>query len=164
MLRLIVEAPQFWIEDLSEPAWRGKFSSNVCVIWRFSCHASRGRGLLAASHLCFSCGAAHPGEKGPPLLCQVDSMIPLSPATLFHPLSSVSFTRPPPVNSHCSGLKLYPRGESYTQQRHCGTKLPNVSQRSMSFSTMTRRFGRSPSVTFHPVGCRQRVGIPRRPC
>lgn len=105
---------------VEESLVQGKFS---CVLLRISCHESKGQGLLATSHLCFSRSAAHPGEKGTPPLCQVDSMTSLSPATLFDPLSSVSSTRPPPVNSHCSDLKLYPRGKSSRQQRPCDTKL-----------------------------------------
>lgn len=57
VLRLVVEAPHPWFNDWTEPACRRKFSS---------CHASRGRGLLTASHLCFSRSAAHLGEKGTP--------------------------------------------------------------------------------------------------
>lgn len=120
---LIVKAQHPWVNDWCERGCRGKFSSRACVVLRFSCHASRRQGPLTTFHLCFSRSAAHPGEKGTLPLCQVDGRTPLSPATLFDPLSSVSSTRPPPVNSHCSDVKLYPRGESSRQQRPCDTKL-----------------------------------------
>lgn len=84
---------------------------------------SRGQRLFSPSHLCFNCSAAHLGEKDTLLLCQVDGMTSLSPATLFDPLLSLSFTCPPPVGSHCSHLKLYPQGESGRQQRPGDTKL-----------------------------------------
>lgn len=111
-----------WLMTYLKASYRGKFSWIARVVWSFTCRASKG---LVSSHLCFSRSAAHPGEKkkGSPPLCQVDSMTPLSPATLSDPLSSVSSTGPPPVSSHCSDLKLYPRGESSRQQRTCDTKL-----------------------------------------
>lgn len=66
-------------------------------------------------HLRSSRSAARPGEKKDPpaTLSNRQRDTPLSPATLFDPLLSVSFTRPPPVKSDCIGLKLQPpRGEN----------------------------------------------------
>lgn len=100
-----------------------KSACGIKVLSRRAARKLRASSSPQTSHLCFSHGAAHVGERGTLLLCQVDSTTPLSPATLFDPLLSPSSTRPPSVYSHCSDLKLCPWGESSRQQRPSDTEL-----------------------------------------
>jgi len=98
------------------------------------------------------------GKKKRKTHCQVDDVMPLSPATVFDPFPSV----PPLAHllstpiahiwSFFPGVKAEHSRSSVTPNSGwiC---LPYVSQRDASFSTESPLFGHSLSVTFHTYRC-----------
>ena len=69
-------------------SYRGKFSWIACVLWSFTCRASKG---LVSSHLCFSRSAAHLGGKKrlPATLSSRQHDAPVTCHTLWSTLVSV---------------------------------------------------------------------------